>query len=279
MYVSEREHRAVRREGELKLTFHRKEHRNAHERDKKSRSPLNFKSRTQVTNVQLRAWSTLAALPPFSSTVAAVLEMCNNLEKLTADISWLFALLGSEQKSHTRFRVVACLQTTASLWALNFQQAFGSLLNSASFFSLFLSFPVHNSLLQHTAIFQLSTVQGRRARGNYIRVRGKWRTWAETSEPSVRGSPNRLGDEKKKQTKNKTEIWSRQSPNRVFWAAFKLKKCVHVEKKKAVNHALNPCASIVSISVKYLIIIKCKLFFSTALTLLSCFLVSSWSSL
>lgn len=207
--------------------------------------------------------------------------MCNNLEKLTADISWLFALLGSEQKSHTRFRVVACLQTTASRWALNFQQAFGSLLNSASFFSLFLSFPVHNSLLQHTAIFQLSTVQGRRARGNYIRVRGKWRTWAETSEPSVRGSPNRLGDEKKKQnkkTKKKMEIWSRQSPNRVFWAAFKLKKCVHVKKESGEPRARSMCCNVL-ISVKYLIIIKYKLFFSTALTLLSCFLVSSWSSL
>lgn len=32
--------------------------------------------------MKLRAQSTLAALPPFSSTVA-VLEMCNNLEKLT----------------------------------------------------------------------------------------------------------------------------------------------------------------------------------------------------
>lgn len=63
------EHRGAPRERKLKLRFRRKEQKKNAHKDEKKKSPLNFKSRTRVNSVELCAQSTLAALPPFSSTV------------------------------------------------------------------------------------------------------------------------------------------------------------------------------------------------------------------
>lgn len=119
----------------------------------------------------VRRAGTLAALPPFSSTVAALLywKCAITWEKLTSRYFLTLLTFGcGASKTLGSGRKGRCCAFAASCDSvcirLRSNPPFASRL--AFFLSLFLSFTVHNSLLPYTAIFQHSTAQERRVRGN-----------------------------------------------------------------------------------------------------------------
>lgn len=88
---------------------------------------------------------------------------------------------------------MAYVRTTAPRCAMNFLADLVFTSRFAVFLSLFLSFPDHDSLLPYTAIFQLSTAQGRRVRGNEYEESRKGTKPSGNARTISEGSPNGLG--------------------------------------------------------------------------------------